>query len=420
MHAFEGLCLCKMFRCPRGAEEDVATWSRRRYAEARRKFQEMGFASLVQRFLRVSWNLAKDMCEFIHVIQADIYDEWRNAGRTWRDVRACLCAYGVMWDRIRTDASEFLRMNFYSRESSQMKRQRGGGLAIGQRHWTHTLSKFFGPKWWEDFRATPGTFEQFAAHVCSREMLDCFQIRAKTYSHPRAAGEVHIQTQQELQEYGVEEGSHIANDRLAKRLAVHTSKWENAEWDLEAFGVPISIHGDSLLVVSWCQGYWQVINKDFQRRVDRIINRLDGMSFMFRIRPFAPGRDLIEHCFREWNTRADVLTHTAREGIDIFQDRIGQEPNEISSLYRYCGIDCGFDGGVSTAGVGVGCWIDVGRVSRTCRKPSSRDIVWTEVYSAAFSIDNNASVTDAELSAIEHIIDVLPRVLHTYFEFELL
>jgi len=75
---------------------------------------------------------------------------------------------------------------------------------------------------------------------------------------------------------------------------------------------------------------------------------------------------------------------------------------------------------MSTAGVGVGCWIDVGRVSRTCRKPSSRDIVWTEVYSAAFSIDNNASVTDAELSAIEHIIDVLPRVLHTYFEFELL
>eukprot|EP00959_Pyramimonas_sp_CCMP1952_P022859 480418-Pyramimonas_sp.AAC.1 len=91
------------------------------------------------------------------------------------------------------------------------------------------LSEFFGPKWWGDFRATPGTFEQFAAHVCSREMLGCFQIRAKTNSHPRATGEVHIQTQQELQEYGVEEGSQIANDRLAKRLAVHTSKWENAE-----------------------------------------------------------------------------------------------------------------------------------------------------------------------------------------------
>eukprot|EP00959_Pyramimonas_sp_CCMP1952_P159105 3327471-Pyramimonas_sp.AAC.1 len=80
------------------------------------------------------------MCEFIHLIEADTYDEWRNASRTWRDVRACLCAYGVMWGRIRTGASEFPRMNFYLRESSHMKRQRGGGLAIGHRHWTHMLS----------------------------------------------------------------------------------------------------------------------------------------------------------------------------------------------------------------------------------------------------------------------------------------
>eukprot|EP00959_Pyramimonas_sp_CCMP1952_P287066 6003221-Pyramimonas_sp.AAC.1 len=84
MHSFEGPCLCKMFTCPRGPEEDVSTWSRRRYAEARRKFQEMGFASLVQRFFRISWNLAKDMCEFIHVLEADTYDDWRNADRTWR------------------------------------------------------------------------------------------------------------------------------------------------------------------------------------------------------------------------------------------------------------------------------------------------------------------------------------------------
>ncbi|CAK0818600.1 unnamed protein product [Prorocentrum cordatum] len=41
MHSVEGFCLCKMFTCPRGPEENVSTWSRRRYAEARRKFQEM-------------------------------------------------------------------------------------------------------------------------------------------------------------------------------------------------------------------------------------------------------------------------------------------------------------------------------------------------------------------------------------------
>eukprot|EP00959_Pyramimonas_sp_CCMP1952_P201148 4206705-Pyramimonas_sp.AAC.1 len=85
MRSFEGFCLCKMFTCPRGPEEEDSTWSRRRYAEARRKFQEMGLASVVQRFLRVSWNLAKDMCEFVHVLDVDIHDEWRSADRTWRD-----------------------------------------------------------------------------------------------------------------------------------------------------------------------------------------------------------------------------------------------------------------------------------------------------------------------------------------------
>eukprot|EP00959_Pyramimonas_sp_CCMP1952_P092419 1934387-Pyramimonas_sp.AAC.1 len=121
------------------------------------------------------------------------------------------------------------------------------------------FSEFFGPKWWEGFRVAPGAFEQFAAHACSRAMLDCFQIRAKGLGHPWVAGDVHIQTQQELREYHVTEVSQLANDRLAKLLAVHTSKWENVDWDLEAFGVPISIHGDSFLVVSWYQGYWQVI-----------------------------------------------------------------------------------------------------------------------------------------------------------------
>eukprot|EP00959_Pyramimonas_sp_CCMP1952_P212216 4440688-Pyramimonas_sp.AAC.1 len=60
---------------------------------------------MVQRFLRVSWNLAKYMCECIRVVDADIYDEWRNADRPCRDVRACLCACGVMRGRIRADAS---------------------------------------------------------------------------------------------------------------------------------------------------------------------------------------------------------------------------------------------------------------------------------------------------------------------------
>ncbi|CAK0895463.1 unnamed protein product [Prorocentrum cordatum] len=84
-------------------------------------FKEWGLRLWCRGFLRVSWNLAKDMCEFIRVVDAEIYDEWRNAARPWRGVRACLCAYGVMWDRIRADASGFLRMSFCFRESRKMK-----------------------------------------------------------------------------------------------------------------------------------------------------------------------------------------------------------------------------------------------------------------------------------------------------------
>eukprot|EP00959_Pyramimonas_sp_CCMP1952_P279369 5840944-Pyramimonas_sp.AAC.1 len=81
------------------------------------------------------------------------------------------------------------------------------------------------------------------------------------------------------------------------------------------------------------------------------------------------------------------------------------------AVFRACATRAGFDGGASCDGVGVGCWIDVGRVSRISRQPLSHVIIWTEVYSAAFSIDPTSTVTDAEISAVEHAVIVLPRVV---------
>eukprot|EP00959_Pyramimonas_sp_CCMP1952_P173737 3630157-Pyramimonas_sp.AAC.1 len=40
MHSFACFCACKMFRCPKKPEEDINSWSPRKYVvEARRKFQ---------------------------------------------------------------------------------------------------------------------------------------------------------------------------------------------------------------------------------------------------------------------------------------------------------------------------------------------------------------------------------------------
>jgi hypothetical protein len=190
---------------------------------------------------------------------------------------------------------------------------------------------------------------------------------------------------------------------------------KEVEYDLDSFGIPVYISGDSLLVVSWLQGVWRVLNRTYQERVNRMINQLDNMCQKFGIRPACQGREVVDHTFREWNTRADVLTHTARVGPPVIRDRIGLHAPQLQQVFRVCGIRAGFDGGVSCDGVGVGCWIDVGRVSRLSRQPLSHEIIWTEVYSAAFSIDPTSTVTDAEVSAVEHTIMILPRVVQAYF-----
>eukprot|EP00959_Pyramimonas_sp_CCMP1952_P001901 39219-Pyramimonas_sp.AAC.1 len=68
-------------------------------------------------------------------------------------------------------------------------------------------------------------------------------------------------------------------------------------YDLDSFGIPVYISGDSLLV---------------EDRINRMINQLDNMCSTFGLRPASHGREVVDHAYREWNMRADVLTHTAR------------------------------------------------------------------------------------------------------------
>eukprot|EP00959_Pyramimonas_sp_CCMP1952_P110497 2311624-Pyramimonas_sp.AAC.1 len=136
LNASEGWCLCRMFRRQRREGETMADWNRRRYHEARKQFRSYGSATLVQRFLRTVWNSAKSAAHFIYILRADVQDDLSSTQRTWRDHHMITVAYDPLWDRLRTDASEFLRGTFRVQEASQLKRRHNScGKAVGQRCW---------------------------------------------------------------------------------------------------------------------------------------------------------------------------------------------------------------------------------------------------------------------------------------------
>eukprot|EP00959_Pyramimonas_sp_CCMP1952_P171500 3583490-Pyramimonas_sp.AAC.1 len=70
-----------------------------------------------------------------------------------------------------------------------------------------------------------------------------------------ALQDVHTITQNDLHTYGAQERTPAFNDKLAKRIALKNMK--EVVCDLDSFGTPVYISGDSLLVVSWLQGVWR-------------------------------------------------------------------------------------------------------------------------------------------------------------------
>eukprot|EP00959_Pyramimonas_sp_CCMP1952_P010244 214312-Pyramimonas_sp.AAC.1 len=58
----------------------------------------------------------------------------------------------------------------------------------------------------------------------------------------------------------------------------------------------------------------RVLAQVYQRRIETLINKLDEMQDIYSVRPPEAGLDFFSHSFREWNQRADLLTHQARQG----------------------------------------------------------------------------------------------------------
>ena len=184
-------------------------------------------------------------------------------------------------------------------------------------------------------------------------------------------------------------------------------------WDFEGIGFPVEISGDSLLIINWLCGIWQVGDHTYQKRVNKVINIMDGMSSMYNVRAASQGRDLFKHEFREFNGRADRLTHLAREGHSYTLENY--DVQRFSSYGRIpIAVRGSFDGGVSEAGVGCGAWMEVAvashNPSHASGGPSTR-ISWETVFERAWLIDPSCTVTESELSAAECMVHALCNVL---------
>ncbi|CAK0900489.1 unnamed protein product, partial [Prorocentrum cordatum] len=80
-----------------------------------------------------------------------------------------------------------------------------------------------------------------------------------------------------------------------------------------------------------------------------------------------------------------------------------------SQCYIPCLIKAGFDGGVYSRGSACGVWMQIGLRNKYIF--SRTDIIFKDVYLAAWCLPPSATVTDTELSAAERICEVLPQVL---------
>ena len=407
LHTFEGRCLRFMLRFLRKPDESEADFQKRRYDTAREKFHMAGFASIVQRYLRILWNFATDAAEFANTLEADA-EQALEADRSWRDARWCAMAFGPYWDAIRTKESEAWRFAGKWRECGKLKRHRSGGQNVGQRSWQYIFSEFLGFRWWEGFRGDVHAHMQFATHVCTKSMLQYFITRS---TFGCTSSPVYVAPSEELQV--TPDNTPEGLERLSKRIALHNMK--STKWDLVSGGVPLEVVGDSLLIVNWLCGRWRVEGKHYADRVARAINTLDGLCSFFGARPAAAGYDIFKHDFREWNTKADILTHQAREGHIIHHECSLFHHQYETEFYTPAAVRAGFDGGVCELGSGCGAWVQVGLRPRYWDRGSQEQLIWKDVFISAFCLPAGSTVTDTELSAAEQIIELLPRIFSAYF-----
>ena len=95
--------------------------------------------------------------------------------------------------------------------------------------------------------------------------------------------------------------------------------------------------GDPNLGVNWMNGRWKINNQKFRAEVRQTQNLLDKTD----IRLMADYLDLLQRINRDWNEKADRLTHEAREKGASWSSFTMKKGSKVGAV-RAC-----FDGGVS-------------------------------------------------------------------------
>jgi len=334
--------------------------------------------------------------------------------------------YNVEWATRRDAMSESFRLHGNRTQASSGKRLRAGGESIGQRSWQYPYILAYGPTWWEAVSGSYRSFlEMWQNLLCTYNKTKLFYYFVQNWkgcpAHyaPREETFDHERTPTEKE-----------NQKQAMRLAQIAER--QTVWDIVSPGIGIELKGDSLLVSQWLTGRWRCDNKQYMRRIACCIDSMEQACNVWDARSSGFGKDLYRHEFREDNTRADLLTHLAREGQCFYNKddyHYGFEDYLKPVALRGC-----YDGGVCSKGTGCGFWLQIGYANHRydCNSyhpysvspfpPSSRlyvssstPLVWREVAEAAWVLEEGSTITDAELSAAEALSSAardLLRQLH--------
>ena len=336
--------------------------------------------------------------------------------RAFVDSRTALLCTHKTWEAHRTALTESFRRHGDRRRASEGKRLRAGGDSVGQRTWQYPYIQIHGDEWWESFQ--PG----YAAFLQTWEALLGTYKRPKIYEY-FCTDWKHVPGGVVGREFksgtGMnEDGNEGDNTQLARRLAIINER--QAVFDIMSNGVGIEIKGDSLLVQSWLTGRWRCHNRAYRERVHSCINDMYALSLSHRARAANVGRDIFVHEYREANTRADELTHLARDGQTFHHNYRHRFAFERDYL-KVVACRGGYDGGVCSKGSACGYWMQIGylnmssRVSQHEMYPTryspypttsslhyhaDTTLIWRDAVSAAWMIPG-ATITECELAAAE-------------------
>ena len=384
---FEHMCIEAMTpRTPRG-DLTYESWKRTCIDRAVRRFRDLGFISLVERYSKLQYAVGSKIASFL-------IGEFQHSSHTHRQTCACMLHAHRVWreerEKARIEAIGTVRYDL-------VKRRRIGAVP---ETW-YDLFFSWDQKWYERNFHSKSCYDSFYKHCLNVGRFTTTQSERIAIQPRRAENRKNV----------------VDNEVLSKRMA--TICMREIVWNTRAGEIQLDIMGDSEVVCRWLRGEWQCYNNLYANRVYRIINILAELTSCFNISSPVKGGHLIRHEYREANGRADELTHKARAGINFIcysftpppcppdLSLYGNYTISTNTIIPVVALRGAFDGGVSSEGVGSGWWLQ--STSSLGAHPD-----WHDCGFGCFPLRSHCTVCDAELSAVESLVDAISRVLWSW------